>query len=453
MPRLGTVSSGRFGGRLGKNRGLVTNLTPTFRISGIGPNPNAGIGMTKSTFDISCSITSSTTGILYETGGSGWGVVIYMYNGTLYAQAGSGTTGVGEVELSYTLGTTSVRNIMFSADSANKAQLYVNSNLISEMSGLNFTYLHGGDVGGTGAVYSSVAATRAFPVNSTDTALTNLTNGTLWTTQVFQGMTVFSVVASGGTVTTSGAYTIHTFTASETFTLTSNPQNRSFIVLVVGGGGGGGTRHGGGGGAGGVLYNDTFTAMLGPYTVTVGAGGGAATSGSNSTFSTLTAIGGGRGGGGGVVVQSGGSGGGQDGGSIGGSGTAGQGNTGGFGSGGPSESYFSGGGGGGAAAVGGNSTQVQFATAGNGGSGRSLSISGSAVYYGGGGGGGCASTSTSAGSGGLGGGGAGSIGAVNATSGTANTGGGGGGSGFVSGSNGVPGSGGSGIVIIAYLTS
>ena len=63
----------------------------------------------------------------------------------------------------------------------------------------------------------------------------------------------FSVVltfsATGGTITTSGSYTIHTFTDSGTFGATNAPIGFSVDYLVVAGGGGGGY---GGGGAGGM---------------------------------------------------------------------------------------------------------------------------------------------------------------------------------------------------------
>ena len=113
-------------------------------------------------------------------------------------------------------------------------------------------------------------------------------------------------VATGGTITTSGLYKIHTFTTTgaTTFTLTS-PGSITAQVLVVGGGGAGGSAYvGGGGGAGGAVYNATFTITSGSYTVTVGAGGARTTvgvgyvgaSGTNSSFSSITGTGGGGGG-------------------------------------------------------------------------------------------------------------------------------------------------------------
>ena len=56
--------------------------------------------------------------------------------------------------------------------------------------------------------------------------------------------------ATGGTVTTSGDYKIHTFTTSGDFVVTA--ADATVEVLVVAGGGSGGAYYGGGGGAGGM---------------------------------------------------------------------------------------------------------------------------------------------------------------------------------------------------------
>ncbi|NTW32295.1 MAG: tail fiber domain-containing protein [Bacteroidetes bacterium] len=254
--------------------------------------------------------------------------------------------------------------------------------------------------------------------------------------------------ATGGTITYSDGYTIHTFTTSGTFT----PSILGAVeVLVVGGGGGGsaGANGGGPGGAGGVVYNTSVVVTSQQYVVTVGAGGsgstGAGANGYSSMFSTITAIGGG----GGTVASIGSSGGSGSGAPAssnsytGGSGTTGQGFQGGNNN---ITNPYPAGGGGGAGAAGANGSSSQ---SGKGGDGISYSISGSVVVYGGGGGGGGTFQGASPGAGGSGGGGAGSGPTGNATSGTNNTGGGGGGAGNTSGSGG---NGGSGIVIIRYPT-
>ena len=63
-----------------------------------------------------------------------------------------------------------------------------------------------------------------------------------------------NLVATGGTITTSGDCKIHTFTGPGTFQVTNvslTPANNTVSYLVVAGGGSGGFDVGGGGGAGG----------------------------------------------------------------------------------------------------------------------------------------------------------------------------------------------------------
>lgn len=273
--------------------------------------------------------------------------------------------------------------------------------------------------------------------------------------------------ATGGTITQSGGYTIHTFTSSGTFT--PNFSGNVEVLVVAGGGGGGGTNvdsgGAGGGGAGGLIYKATSAVTPQGYSVVVGGGGaggagnGDGANGGNSSFNSLVAVGGGGGIrailAGGIAPKSGGSGGGVShfnaSGATGGSGTAGQGNKGGDSA---NVLYnLAGTGGGGAGAAGGNVSASQNAAAGAGGAGLSYSISGAAVNYAGGGGGGNYPAGANGAQGGIGGGGAGGQGAPsNGANGAANTGGGGGGgsSSSARGSNG--GNGGSGIVIIRYLT-
>ena len=117
-----------------------------------------------------------------------------------------------------------------------------------------------------------------------------------------------SIDASGGTKTTAGSYTIHTFTSSGSLVIASGGGDVDY--LLVGGGGGGGKdnytggsgghngRGTGGGGAGLLRYVTGTTVTPGTYPVTVGPGGdGAPRSGGNGAFvgedGTASAIGGG----------------------------------------------------------------------------------------------------------------------------------------------------------------
>jgi hypothetical protein len=289
------------------------------------------------------------------------------------------------------------------------------------------------------------------------------------------------ISATGGTITTSGDYKIHTFTGDDCFVVSSlggngTPCGAASTVdyLVVAGGGGSGSCASGGGGAGGYRANYPssccgFTITATTYPITVGAGGSAgpaatATQGSNSVFSTITSTGGGTGKGGASPVAggSGGSGGGAGGGGTGVS-PGGSGNT-------PPTSPSQGnpggtncssagvgaaaGGGGGIGSPGSNGTSSPTYDSGSGGNGSGIGINPSPSvgtpgpsaplrYFSGGGGG---SEYTGALGGAPGGYGGGGDGGGSGTDGTANTGGGAGGTSVSQAGR----NGGKGIVILRY---
>jgi len=304
------------------------------------------------------------------------------------------------------------------------------------------------------------------------------------------------VVATGGTITTSGNCKIHTFTGPGSFVVTNTASCASQNIMshmIVGGGGGGTAGNpgaGSGGGAGGFRevknpatpYTaspldgypsapNRVTLTVQSYPIVVGAGGGGGSStapgtpgrtgskGDNSSFGGIVAAGGG----GGKLnpcVPSDITDGGSGGGSVHPSHPVGLGNTPptapaqGF-NGGPGAPGGSGrdagGGGGGATAVGGSGGNP--GPGGPGGAGATTSINATPTAFAGGGGGGkrnCTSDGP-AGTGGTGGGGAGSLGSPGTSvAGGTNTGGGGGAGAYGpqpgnSGSNG-----GSGVVIIRY---
>ena len=297
------------------------------------------------------------------------------------------------------------------------------------------------------------------------------------------------IVATGGTITTSGNFKIHTFTGPGTFTVCSvgSPSGSTAVdyLVVAGGGAGGGKNNGGGvggGGAGGIrigtvcqpsplspspLVAPGHTVSAQGYPIVVGGGGACSTnsppgtagaSGSNSSFSSFTATGGGGGNDAADNGTPGGSGGGGgEANGVGGNGNTPsvsppQGNNGGTGN-----SPSIAGGGGGFTEVGESSEPPVTPTKGRGGNGIDAgpifgTASGSpAGNFGGGGGssvGGPGSGPTYPG--GTGGGGIGNAPGQASASGVANTGGGGGGHGSSGSPNGGTNGGGSGIVIIRY---
>ena len=292
------------------------------------------------------------------------------------------------------------------------------------------------------------------------------------------------IAATGGTITTSGDFKIHTFTGPGSFCVSCagnavGSNTVSYIVVA----GGGGTGRGSGGGAGGFReglgLNDSYTgsplrsptgvpvtATTFPITVGAGGAGSAAGSGDNGTcgsasiFSTITSAGGGKGSDYGPSGTPGGSGSGVGSAGPGAGGNGNdppvappQGNKGGDHPG-PHTTNYSASGGGGAGGAGTDAPNPNVGTAG--GAGVTTCITASPVGYAGGGGGSVIGPGGTGGAAGSGGGGAGNAGTGSpyaGAPGTVNTGGGaGGGSGSTSSSptSGGGGNGGSGIIVIRY---
>ena len=267
-------------------------------------------------------------------------------------------------------------------------------------------------------------------------------------------------IVTGGTVTTDGSDTIHTFLLAQTGTdyVSDTTQNVEYLVVAGAGGGGAGASEGGagGGGAGGYISNYGGVALslaAATYTVTVGDGGaGGVTAadggdGLNSVFSSFTALAGGGGGRRGIAGRSGAS--------SGGSGArentrtassdAAQGSAGGSGQ--PTSSGWDAGAGGGGKNEVGQDAQ-SGSHAGDGGNGLANAITGASVTYSGGGGG-SVHSGTDFGAGGTGGGGRGGDGSAVAVAGTDGLGGGGG----AGGADLIGRDGGSGVVIIRRPTA
>jgi hypothetical protein len=394
--------------------------------------------------------------VLYVSNGSAW---ISLSNQGPLSSGGTITIPAisGSATFSYNLG------LNFTDDTDTDAQLTYT--LQSGTLPAGCVLPSSGNSAFTGTATNQATATYNFVIRATDTS------GSI-ALQSFTQTVNFFFIASGGTKTTSGAYTIHTFNSSGTFS--GNGAKAVEYIVLAGGGGGGQGFYGGGGGAGGYRSSvsgeasgrgtsaeTAFNYTSGNTTVTIGAGGAAGPAntsqvrggtGSNSVLGSITSLGGGGGSKGYNDTLGGGNGG--CGGASGcndqnGTGTAGQGTAGQGYDGGSSLSYsgqYAGGGGGGTGGAGGNGPGGHPP----GGTGLSSNITGSAVTRGGGGGGSAWPGSYGAGAGGAGGGGAGrgSHQQMSGGTGGTNLGGGGGGTGINGRAGGI---GGSGVVIIRYI--
>ena len=380
-------------------------------------------------------ILNTTTGVLEYYDGSAWSKVsavlakLNTVTGNIFVGLAQNLTLAGEGFLASNL----VVRFVQSADSIDSSVTVTPSSDTAAT------------VAVPAAVYNNVTAGRVvtITVTNSDGSTSSPINKTAL------------ALPSGGNISTSGGYRIHTFNSSGTFVNTIPSLSAEYLIVAGGGGGGGQT--GGGGGAGG-MRTGTSTLSATSYSITVGAGGTKAPaqssppragSGTDSVFNSITSIGGGGGGsyqGGSINSQSTGANGGSGGGgaamsSPGGSGTSGQGNNGGQGRNG---GEYDGGGGGGASQAG-----TSGDSGSHGGDGSASSITGSSVTYAGGGGG-CGQGGNPVGSGGAGGGANGGNDVQPGTAATANRGGGGGGSRDYGGVGGGATNGGSGVVIVRY---
>ena len=349
----------------------------------------------------------------------------------------------------------------------------------------NATY---GVSGLTFGYYTSTNAITSLKLASNGSTLAEHTTASLYlvTTADATGASNPSPSATGGSISVSGGYWYHTFTASGTFTPTTS---LACEYVVVGGGGGGWT----GGGGGGNVITGSDTMNTAGKTVTIGSGGAGgrgasgagcggddyypfATNGNQSSLvttnnGTITGGGGGFGGGKGTTYTAGSTGGSGGGGFYtnagdyaGSSGNGTNANAGGTGKRYSGNNYALGGGGGGAGGAGG--TPANGTTSGNGGA--AYNWNGFLLGGGGGASGSIVSNMTNTGGTGASGGGNGAtfqknndeaFVTVTATSGAAGTGSGGGGSPYGSSRNSfypndcgllTGGAGGSGVVIIRY---
>jgi len=134
------------------------------------------------------------------------------------------------------------------------------------------------------------------------------TSGQISLSNFYNAQNAVFVTATGGSISYSGDYKIHTFTGPGTFTVTqvgngpSNPAGgpSNIDYLVVAGGGGAGSSIGGGGGAGGQRTSfpspgcnaGSFPISTTTYPITVGAGGsgGSCSNGTNGNPSFILTL-------------------------------------------------------------------------------------------------------------------------------------------------------------------
>lgn len=166
----------------------VGSSTPTNTFSGTG-SAGTNIDGTEVVIRSILDMDDTTSNIIYETGGSGLGVCVYGYNGTVYARAGAGKVDVGDTEVSFPIPsdwtTSESKEILVCLDvTGTYSTLWVDGLRRSTDVSTSNTNVAGGNKGGTGRAWESVCATRAFTADPGDGTYV-LTNATQYGSQVW----------------------------------------------------------------------------------------------------------------------------------------------------------------------------------------------------------------------------------------------------------------------------
>lgn len=115
---------------------------------------------------INLQLSPSSSGVIFEAGGTARGMVLYVYSGSLYFVCGDGSAsrnlGVNSLELSWLISDN--RNRLIEVSWATQARvaagLYVDGSLASSATYSSLGILAGTDQGGIAASYGFVAHTR-----------------------------------------------------------------------------------------------------------------------------------------------------------------------------------------------------------------------------------------------------------------------------------------------------
>lgn len=192
----------------GDNNLSTIHLSVAAAGSALSVNPTAGMTLddtystignqytsldnaTAASAKVTCNFDKSDTGIIMEHGGTGYGLMLYIYNETLYFQCGEGATAgsdsdTGEVSYALTNSTAQDFTIEWSADASSSCTLYVNK-VYAGRDSFSADYLSGSNDGTIGTGYSAVCANRgSYPVSNTF-------SGTVTSAEIFIGEVAYHV--------------------------------------------------------------------------------------------------------------------------------------------------------------------------------------------------------------------------------------------------------------------
>jgi hypothetical protein len=114
---------------------------------------------------VSFDYNKGKSGILYESGGNGVGVIVYIVEEQIYCQAGDGSAAGGDEDRRYELQAAiegkGVHEVVCTFRNNKGAQMWLNGESVDTSKAPNFDYASDAGAGGSGQVYDTVAKNRA----------------------------------------------------------------------------------------------------------------------------------------------------------------------------------------------------------------------------------------------------------------------------------------------------
>jgi hypothetical protein len=182
--------SGPSGKKSLKSRETLKNVTDKLTLDGVKfDDPTVLSGIKKAVLIADVAIDRNSEGIIYESGGTGHGTVLYVTNGKLYCQTGKGNIIGGTVEVSWNIPNTTSKTkkteIGVSLDvssSPSRAKLFIDGTEVDNKTTDQVTgmTLSGGNKGGSGKKYDSVSVTNL--------GETEVYTDTIYTVEVYPGI-------------------------------------------------------------------------------------------------------------------------------------------------------------------------------------------------------------------------------------------------------------------------
>ena len=154
-----------------KSLEILSNVPNSATLTGIQANsPSAFNAKRKAVLVATIAIDSNSEGVIFESGATGRGVVLYAFDGTLYCQAGQGNVAGGTIEVSWTIPSTLSKTkktevgVSFDVSATpSRARLFIDGvEVYSTTSGATPS-LSGPDLAGSGKKYGGISVTRLTP--------------------------------------------------------------------------------------------------------------------------------------------------------------------------------------------------------------------------------------------------------------------------------------------------